>query len=200
MTTKEKIKEKNALWDTTTPNQKRVLIAKDVIARIKSNQYIANKGLWITIKDCHRLEGSSLQVELLRDDSDIQCRVCALGGIMTSLASFKNNIIIERDGISAFEFSDLKDGSIDDVNNFIGLFGQKQLAMIEIAYEGEDGYHNFYKESEVEYFNEQKSVNNMFTEAQYTRYVLFSKKFESNAERLTAIMQNIVDNHGFFKI
>jgi hypothetical protein len=81
--------------------EKRIAIAKDVVARITDKQYTAERGTWARVclspknapynKDGELMEAKncSLQDKLVEDKT--KCKVCALGGLMMSRVAVSND-------------------------------------------------------------------------------------------------------------
>lgn len=70
----EEIERRNQLFASATPAQKRVLIAQDVIAQVKSNRYIGHSGTFLEPKFgdvVPEVPGNYLFEVLGRDDKDI---------------------------------------------------------------------------------------------------------------------------------
>ena len=75
-------------FESLTKAEKRVAIAKDVIAQLK---YYARTGSWAYFH-MKRTIGwdTQLQKELIHKRNILECRVCALGGVMLSSIKYCN--------------------------------------------------------------------------------------------------------------
>jgi hypothetical protein len=103
--------------------------------------------------------------------------VCALGGLFMSCTNFNNNTLLEDLDFASSELGDL----IEEVklsNELNKIFSVKQLKLIEVYFEGNDGY--FYENRE------------------YDTVKAFYIKYPSDKKRLQLIMENIVENDGIF--
>ena len=193
---KSKIKRaKKVPFSKLSKPQKRVAIAKDVIAQIKIGRYVANVGAYIdSINFKNDLEmGEMKNKDIQKNFGKIEnCTVCAMGACLMSATKFANKL----------NFRDIG-GSTDDLDNkkvkdlFSKLFSPEQLLMIETAFEGEGESWN--DESRVAYdlFNLNKGY---FKGSDMLRASdSFGNGYEEDDEKLIAIMQNIIDNKGTFK-
>ncbi len=117
------IKKLNKVFDLATPAEKRIIIAKDVIAQIELGKYIPTSGKYCESKQITK--GKDLQSIILAPE--FKCNVCELGGIFTSLIRIKDN------------FNTTQSKSIDSNTMLPELkkyFSVKQLSLIEGAFEG----------------------------------------------------------------
>ena len=172
----------NEEFKKATKAQKRVMIAKDVLAQIKAERYFPERGEWvrplwsddqksIDIK----LDPNSSIKDAFKSKAINSCEICALGGLFMSCTNLNNNTTVQ----------DLKDETYigdlvaddDKISNGLNrIFTQGQLMLIESYFEGGEGYFR---------------CGNEKTEAFLESY--------NDDERLKIIMQNIIDNNGTFK-
>lgn len=125
-----------------TKAQKRVAIAKDIIASINSEKYIAYASSYI--RKVVEIDGKSVDVrydyldDKVIEELDIQetlprmekCEVCAMGACILSLTKYENKLTFADIGPEISEFSETTDKLLK------GVFTPEQLAMIEIMFEG----------------------------------------------------------------
>lgn len=160
--------------------KKRVVIAQDVIANIKSGKYTPRESYYV---DKLNIEGS------IKDQFDeIQdCKVCALGSCILSIVKFENNLTArEVDLRSADDFVESA-----KIRNLLSLaFDKRQLALIEAAFE--KGV-NFYTNGEYQVPDQYELTSE---ESKATKK--FYKRFKSDKTRLIGIMSNIIKNNGEF--
>lgn len=208
---KEKIKQRNSAFKKATAAQKRVMIAKDVIAQIKANRYIPTTGNFVTpefntdkiyltdeeditlpaenlseIYNEHDTENIlNFSEKSLRDsfyDKEVEtCNVCALGGLFMSCTLLNNNtknkdLFGEADDIGTC----IEENHVFS-NGLHKFFSKNQLILIEKSFEGSCGY--FYGCEE--------------TDDQCQEFYL---NYDDDDDRMIAIMQNIIDNNGTFKL
>lgn len=165
---------------SASKQNQRVLIAKDVIKLINSG--ILNLGHvgYVT-------PDSSDESEMFSDwlnEGDFtgvvkKCTVCALGA--ATLASIvrkdnKEKLNAIKDIASYFDY-DLVDGNLSDV------FDGRTMGLIETAYERQ-------------FVREHDSVE--LTEEEIDEAVVFGADHKNSANRVIAIMQNIIDHKGKF--
>lgn len=87
----KEIAAKNALYDSMTPAERRVAVAKDVLKQLKAEKYKATKGTYVLSKnliDTSKLDGitgwQDQQVCSLVPDDGPTCKVCARGAFLIS--------------------------------------------------------------------------------------------------------------------
>ena len=161
--------------------QKRVAVAKDVIASIKAKQLVAKARTYIDVKaegkdgyDNNTFKHPDFQTALAMGQ---QCTACALGGLFVCAVKFENKIATE----------DAND-NIDqpDLHDYLQhLFPYEQLQLIEIAFEQSWGIPGFDNGDDVP--------------DKWKTAVAFGQKHPTDdAARMTAIMRNIIRNEGTF--
>lgn len=121
------VAKRNALFTSATKPEQRVMIAKDVLARLAAKQYRPKSSVWVGVPKSRVENGQSLQHYVADKGS---CQVCALGGVMASYAFFANDIKIEADhhdgaGVSFKDVCDL----------LTGVFGMDAMREIEHVFE-----------------------------------------------------------------
>jgi len=169
----------NEEFKKATKAQKRVMIAQDVLAQIKTKRYVAESGCWVqpNIKAaCEKnLKDEDSVQELFAKKKIKSCNVCALGGLFMSCINLNNNTTVE-DLKKEFYIGDFVYDDSKISNGLNRIFTQKQLILIESYFEGSQGY--FKGDNE--------------------KTLLFLESYNDD-ERLEMIMQNIIDNNGTFK-
>lgn len=185
--------KRNKIFKAASPAEKRILIAKDVITQIKNKTYIANEGTWVAINsidypEFNKIEKLDEQEQLCNLISPkVNCNVCGIGAAICSAIRFKNHLKVEDYLEGNLDFNDIYDGLTKDKLGIKRIFSQQQLKLIEIAFEGEDGFFKAddwlgdFKKGTLEY-KAQK----------------FGKRFKNPNNRIIAIFQNIVDYKGLF--
>lgn len=180
----------NAAFKKATKAEKRVMIAKDVLAQIKANRYIAESGTWVDANWNIRneIDGTESVQKLFADRTIETCNVCALGSLFMSCTNLNNNTCVSdiNYGGEGTEIGERIQGGDTLSNGLNKIFSKKQLQLIEVYFEkgdgwfGEDGYTGNYigeDSRHVEYFND---------------------AYPDDDERLVEIMKNIVANDGTF--
>lgn len=172
----------NEKFKKATKAQKRVMIAKDVLAQIKTKRYVAESGCWVqpNIKAAYEknLKDEDSVQELFAKKKIKSCNVCALGGLFMSCINLNNNTTIE-DLKKEFYIGDFVYDDSKISNGLNRIFTQKQLILIESYFEGSQGYFRDYLSCDE-------------------KAGTFLENY-SDDERLEMIMQNIIDNNGTFK-
>lgn len=171
----ERIEKRNKAFNNASAEEKRVLIAKDVLKQVGKGRIVPTSGSWVYIPDTFVAEDASFQEEFLKESkSDIKtCECCALGSMVVSCTLFKNDASID----------DVEDGASPGGKvfnkNLKPFFSKYQLKLIEIAFE--TGYGYYTPMTDTEFAAER-----------------FGHKFKEDDKRLIAIMKNIIKNKGTF--
>lgn len=180
-------------------NEKAILVAKDVIKQLNDNKYIANTGLYLRFEDEFEFEGDIKS----NFDKLSQCQVCALGSMLLSSTNLGN--ILTTDDI------DLSVGILDLQSStniqtlFDSIFTDKQLLLIETAFEGYSDWQEFNitnineEKENFHYYegNSRYANNEELTFEEAYNCTMFFRKYE-HRERLIAICNNIIKNNGIF--
>jgi hypothetical protein len=173
---------------------KRVLIAKDVISQIKKNIWVATGGTYVSFEDANRFgfgtgfvsnsfisnsKKASLQEVLLLNKEKRVCSCCALGAMMLSCTLYNNKVTGEdvHANYMGSGFTDEIDEGIPNKNGLNRIFTNKQLKLIEQAFE-----QGFIDEGAVSRRPE----------------VQFGLRYNNPQKRMIAIMNNIIKNEGEF--
>lgn len=190
----KEIQRRNRLFKSKTKAQKRVLIAKDVIAQIQAKKIRASSGDWVAnevMNDLYNIaiwdESEKISVQkLLLAKASGECSCCALGGLMVSCTLFTNKETLENyHERFASELGYLVDADEKFDNGLNKIFSRQQLQLIEIAFEGGEGYFI------PCYTNLPERLTYKATE--------FHDSFDNSKDRLIGIMENIIKNKGTFK-
>lgn len=184
LTKKQKIElevsKLNEKFKKTSPEKRRVLIAKDVIQQLNLNKFIAESRTYLEFNK----ESDFGFINLTTDDlngslkkhinnDDLKCTVCGIGGIFASCVRINNNI-------SAKKYNSNDEQS--SIRNFLQKwFSIEQLILIESSFETMN-------------FDDFGSVDeNLINKA-----IKFGKKYRTDNSRLISIMENIIKNKGIF--
>lgn len=201
---------RNARFNAATLAEKRVIIAKDVIAQISKKTMIPKEGAWVRINAENKINGYSIaypngkasyelndaekqQAEDIRNEQicdlvgaqGVSCTVCALGSLMLSLVRYRNNVTVRDFEQNAFEYDRIHRGN-EDKTGITKYFTNAQRILIESAFEKGCGF-----------FRNDRNIS--IGEKKVARAVKFGEKYEDKTKRLVAIMKNIVTNNGIFK-
>lgn len=188
--TEKKIKEFNKFFNSLTPEQKRIEIAKDVIVNLKSQIIIPQTGTYLGYNN--RPKNIELNESLQKHLPLIQCEVCAVGSLLISNVKYNNNFNIG-------DYSNIS--KIADT--LLEFFDKKQLILIECAYEG-FGWNEMGDEAiELDngLFADEGEDISMYdiTTSEIDAANEFYHNYDDTNIRLISIMQNIIDNNGEFK-
>ena len=209
------IAKREAIFKKATVTQKRVLIAKDVLAQIKAKKIKPESGSFVHVEKVKGFISSSeaevrhgswnYAINKLSDSAgyaaDVrqlylgntiqQCSCCALGGMFMSCTLYNNNTTVEDLCYAGADIGDVILEEDDDSlpNGLNKFFSVAQLKLIEQTFEGNQGAINSSMDDGTGEIIDKFSPK---AEAFYTKY-------KKPKDRLIAIMQNIIDNNGTFK-
>ena len=176
-----KIQKRNADFAKLSKAEKRVAIAKDVLAQIAAGKYVAEAGVYV-----------ETQIPVTQQDSDKQvcdliegkeCHVCALGSVFVSAVKFADKLTVGD--VEEFPYVYDEDDPVN-LNPFQSgyltqFFSRGQLGLMECCFErGPAGDFS-------------GAVDDMELPEQW------GSSFEDDRDRLVAIMENVVRNGGTFK-
>jgi hypothetical protein len=195
-TAKQEIARRNRKFKGAAAAEKRVLIAKDVIAQVKAGRFKASSGSWVYpltrsgrdwfLSNLSVEEDESVQKLFLEGDIP-KCECCALGAMFMSCTLYNNKTTaIELEDVR-FSFSDyVEEGSFS--NGLSKFFSKDQLRLIESAYEGNCGA--FYLEQTASWEEEGLLPGD--------KTAGWMDRLPDDKKRLVAIMENIIKNKGKF--
>jgi hypothetical protein len=186
----ELIKKNNEAFTKMSNAEKRVEVAKDTLLRIEMKQLDAYTGSIIqyvnTVKDKY---GKTSIQDVINTDSKFTCQVCAKGAMFMSYVGRVNKM----------EFCDINTGNYgqSSVHTKLGeIFSLEQLALIELAFEGEQ--YLKYLDDEDD-FDGTAVENIILSDNDYNQADLFHNSYGNVDYRLIAICENIIKNEGTFK-
>ena len=186
----EQIRRANAAFEKLSPSDKRVAIARDVLAQLDAGRITAKTGVYIRSFDLVNLiDESAKDVQLQSLLSAVEeCNVCALGSMFICGVNIANNLPVKRVTTYGSEVS----GS--DAKKYLRrFFTNGQLGLIESAFETGDMLSNYSRVPKRDY-------------ALLRAAIRFGELFDVEDEnwmrdelRLRAIMENIIVNDGTFR-
>lgn len=173
-----------------------MLIAKDVIAQLKAARFKPEQGTWTTIDfkrgntpyDYDTKDGFR---RTFLTTPEMSCSCCAVGSLFLGCTLYANKVAngdiddnwsLGKDILSRKRFT----------NGFNKLFSPKQLALIELAFEGRTEFD--LDDEDLDYTAPELSI-----EEEMAAVGGYYNEFKSPKTRLIAIMENIVENNGTFE-
>lgn len=176
-----------AAFKKAKPAEKRVMIARDVLAQLRAKKLIARSGIYVSpspvnsFGECEPLADGVPQdfreFMVAPVSPGAQCTACALGGIFACAVKFKNDV---RTREAAEVYSD----DVEIKRYLDQVFSEAQLELIECAFERSNSH------AERQYDPDDEEI---------VTAVRFGKCFSTDEQRMTAIMKNIIANKGTFK-
>lgn len=176
--------------------QKRVAIAKDVIAQINCEAYQPTAGTYVSLapSDKAKSDGKSLQdlwnkpTDQMLDEGMLQCSVCAKG------AMFMSHIRKDSDSCKVGQAQDGQhEPNIEE--RLTDVFSEKQLDLIEAAFEQSGSYYANNHAETSEKYSEDKGE---YYTGRAGKAEKFGERYSEDQERLVGIMRNIIRNDGTF--
>lgn len=180
-------------------NERAVLVAKDVIAQVKSGRYKPNTGHYLNLirgldsifseeyELLNRAKGEGLDVKENFHLIPNGCTACAIGATILSCTHLGNKLKFSDLELSITGISDLDKAPIKEL--LVSVFSPEQLLMIETAFEGWRGDSDRY------------AINILGVHLDRNVYRVcdaFYDKYDNSTARIIAIYQNIIDNNGVF--
>jgi len=181
-----------------TKSQRRIIVIKDALAQIRSNKLIPRRGVVVDFLDRsifdreRRIDAKPLIEELFKTQVEI-CNTCARGALLISTIHKENNF-----QLCDFEIGGAFDPDSKTDTRLLELFSERQLAMIEEAFE----YGTFEDDQDLEgsiYHYNQLTDEFHFTQEELRMLHEFHEQYLSDEERLIAILKNMLKNRGIFK-
>jgi len=177
-----RIDRDNKAFEKMSPSEKRVQIARDVLAQLAAKRLIATPGCWLAGKD----EDPLFSQEDVKKDPDLQkilksqkeCTGCALGGMFMCAVERANELKISDLDRESRDMRVLQDESVFDYME--QFFSREQLNEIEAAFEQGEGF-----------VQDGDSTEEAST---------WLEEVDDAEERMRLIMENIVVNKGKFKL
>ncbi len=203
------IARRNKIFSAATAAEKRVLVAKDVIAQIKLKRVVPASGVWIDPKRYEPLNlvgdetvaAQSIQRDLLTGELD-RCSCCALGAVFVSCTLFNNQTTVKDLDNARFGLGDSVEEDEKLSNGMNRVFSRAQLALIEQAFESGHGQFGLDLGADEDVdsvdLGDDEAVDSVVPAAT-RKLLLWQKKYPDDKDRLIAIMKNIIENNGTFK-
>lgn len=167
-----------------TREEKKVIVAQDVIANILSGIYRATTGSYIENMRLNDDEVNNKEWSVRDNWSSIRsCAVCGVGACLISITKFNNKLSFNELPQQKSEFTDKSLQLLSEI------FTPEELAIIEVAFEGswEPSIHNIGRDLLHADVDTGKVANAM-------KFYQGSNQY--SRERMIAIMQQIIDNNG----
>lgn len=187
------IEKRNKEFKAASPAEQRVLIAKDVIAQLKIGSFKPISGTFFKSRQMYMMGDNYFNYHVEEDNFSVQelvlskkvndCQCCALGSIALSCTLFKNKVKVSEIDYE-LDPSYVIEGEWQSGNSKLQLdeiFSSEQLKLIEVAFERGKGYYSSYS----------------LIDGEAARR--FGRAYSNHADRLIAIMKNIIKNKGEFK-
>lgn len=165
------IAKANLAFARSSKSEKRVTIAKDVIAAIKASWLVPTTGTYLEVT-----ESVATPDDVRKADEITECNACALGSVF--VCALKRDTTIELDGDN--------DGQYEMRSKLSPYFEEDQLDLIETAFESDE-----YVDGVDAQFLDKDDLDD--------RATILGAKYENADERLIAIMRNVIRNNGIFK-
>lgn len=190
LSNKTSIAEKNALFESMTPAQRRVAIATDALQRV-GKDYISTTGEYMRMHTRFNINQYDMENDdlcsVLENCKD-ECTVCARGALFLSA-------VLTFDRCKLSSFADQRDSTFT-----IRLHGRLENLAVH-----ENIYFDHYQIGLIErtfecYTTSTSDAMRDLTEEDEDAARQYGETLGNSHERLVAICQNIIDNRGEFVI
>lgn len=187
----------NEAFAKMSKKDKRITIAKDCIARIKCKQIQPISGDFIDISEIRYFEEDNEDklpknygLKDVLSKSKFTCSACAKGSLFLSYVGRVNKVKIKNMECSnsVYDFEHKK---------LLQIFSLKQLALIELAFEG---YQFLDVDKNGDNINIHASIKSDINDWRLQFLKLANGAEYDENKLLLAICQNIIDNDGNFKL
>jgi hypothetical protein len=178
----------NKRFMKSSTEQKKVIIAKDVIAQLNTRKYIAENGTYMLVEKAINLKPGK-DIKSIINQKKVECKVCAIGAVFASCIRI-NNKMDSKHHSSSLGLTDT-----NMVNRLSGIFSEYELALMEFAFEGFHHRNVYLSDEDVD--KAKKFTKRVLREVKYNDEDDVDAK-DSEA-LLRAIMENIITNKGIFK-
>jgi hypothetical protein len=160
-------------------NEYLVLLAKDVLARIKNKQIIPER-TYFYASDLPFINADLKDVYESHFEKNNACNACALGALFIAEIIQKDNF--PRKGLNLTNFT----------KRIVDVIGEEQAILIETAFEvgGDEIWCN---EERL-----QEKRNHLILNGKWDQAIKFGRSYTYKRERMRAIMNNIIKNEGEF--
>jgi hypothetical protein len=186
----EQVRRANAAFEKLSPSDKRVAIARDVLAQLDAGRITAEAGVYVRSFDLVNLiEESAKDAQLQNLLPEVEeCNVCALGSMFICGVNIANKLPVK--GLTTFE----EEVSGSDAKKYLRrFFTNGQLGLIESAFETGDMLDNYSRVS-------QHDANLLRAAILFGQLFDLEDDYQTGDElRLRAIMENIIVNKGTFR-
>lgn len=189
--------DKKIVLEKLTPAQRRVVIAKDVIAALDAKKINAMQGTYCdTDLNFRSISGKSLREAL---PAAKKCDVCALGALFMAKVGRFNDFTVDTHN-AGYSHENFGVGSQETLHeNLKDYFTPIQLGLIETAFENNSEFARWaFEDVNVAAMGS----DNYELLPEQRKLVSRAKRFtraKNTAERMRKIMLNIVTNRGEFK-
>lgn len=197
------VNKSNKAFEKMSPVEKRMQIARDVLFQLDSGKLIAAHRLWLGANESDDVSFiSDNEIKKNVELQDIlskrkECYGCALGGMFMCAVERANKLKVNKLSLNTNTSKNTIHGN--DVFSYMKkFFSNKQLFLIEIAFEGGDGACYTNGDSSITTNDDHLLSVNMddYEGSDASRFVSY---VEDPSEKMRLIMENIVANKGTFR-
>ena len=205
----DKIKAENELFLSLPNNEKKIIIAKDCLARIKFSQLKPICGMFAETNHLKIVFDDKKSLQSVLNEEVISCDVCAKGGLFLSYIGRVNQVTIDGLGPTS---NNITDGNH---SKLLEIFTPEEISYIEMAFEGHQYLRYNLENDRIEFTpkeiikarkfyikhggNFNGDVNDTSAYTSFVTRTTFNAPLD-NSKRLQAICRNIIRNNGEFKL
>lgn len=175
----KKVKKVVLPFSKLTKAEKRVAIAKDVLAQVKIQTIFPVQGNYIEIDEIKGNFDSDVQVNSLIKDKKISCNCCMKGSLFMAHVNKTNHLTLDDLDSHGHSNNESMYERLDKI------FTQEQLDLMECAFEGD-----LISDSTGKLSSKEDLINKAYDN--------FFIQYNDETERLIAICKNLIKNKGTF--
>jgi hypothetical protein len=158
----KKIGDRNRRFNKMSPEKKRVTIAKDTIAALKTNKVCATVRVYLG--ESARSNGDKLS-------NNVRCQACALGSMFVGLTTRIKDLSVKVDSYRQQVVSPLAE-----------YFSPIQLKVIESAFEGGMHYSDIYNLYGDNYYDKAINYKYSYTDSEERLIAIMENIIKNNGE------------------
>jgi hypothetical protein len=168
--------KKETSFSKLSESEKRIVILKDALKHLKAKRISAETGCVMEVIGAAKDELSTRQLqEIIKEKS---CKVCQRGALLFSMVWRSNNFIVDP-AKTSFNYANTSFGSFHGEDELVDpfletLFSEDQLKLMESAFE------------RTTLHGQPKARD-------------FGEQYDSDDDRMEAILKNAIENEGIFK-
>lgn len=184
-------------WILMTREERKVFIAKDVLARLDAKKLVAKHQVWTSFRFDFD-EGDKEIRDVLKEKAEKgPCMACALGAMFLSKVDAVNQLKVLELREHQFAYPSVSIQSSDILKYLSDAFDHVELREIESAFESGEG--NYTSDNAYDFFPGYRDGDKVTTcGCDNCKKLIAEKQCIKAEDRMRILMNNIIDNNGKF--